>query len=235
MIYLYSGTPGSGKSLHLTKDILNYLKYRKALVLCSEPVKIPEKYKQWGEFRKIDKLIITPDELYNIAVEWFSKHKMKEHGILLIIDEAGDIFNPRTWGQAGRMEWLAFFRMHRHYGFDVILAAQEDRQLDRQIRGVIQQEWRHKKLANYGLKGWIFSKILMGNWICCQKKNYSDKIYCGCEWMRGCKKYYNMYNTFEGFNLSDKKIETLHPDEQEQDEIEQEIMEEDAAEQEVSA
>lgn len=198
MIYLYSGTPGSGKSLHLVMDVYNHMWFRKGLVISSERFVLSDKLKR-GEFEHFDKHQLTPDYLIDMAKRWFKDGKVREGNILVVIDEAGDIFNSRTWNDRNRLLWLEFFRMHRHYGMDVILVAQEDKQLDKQIRGVIQCEWNHRKLSNFGMKGKILSLFMLGKWFCCKKIDYHTNTYLGSMWFKGKRKWYDMYNTFDGF------------------------------------
>ena len=56
-----------------------------------------------------------------------------------------------------------FFSQHRKYGYDVTLIAQFDRMIDKQLRGLIEYEYIHRKLSNYGFGGKIMSLIFGGN------------------------------------------------------------------------
>ena len=116
MIKLYSGTPGSGKSLHLAKDIYTDLNRRyDRLVICNfdintELVKYPER------FHYVDNADLTPQAVIKLAREHFSDRPIKENDVCLYIDECQVIFNARTWNEVGRKEWLSFFTQHRKYG-----------------------------------------------------------------------------------------------------------------------
>ena len=55
--------------------------------------------------------------------------------------------------------WLSFFTQHRKYGYLVILVAQNDRMLDRQVRALIEYEEIHRKVSNFGVFGAILKTI----------------------------------------------------------------------------
>ena len=100
---------------------------------------------------------------------WFSKNysdyvgrRVREGEILLVIDEAQLLFNSREWVKSDRAEWCSFFTQHRKLGYEVVLVAQFDRMLDRQIRSLIEYEWIHRKVSNFGNKGKIMSLFCGG-------------------------------------------------------------------------
>ncbi len=67
MIYLFSGTPGSGKSLHATKVVIDYLKRNKP-VICNYSLNLKE-YKNIrpSRFIYVDNSEITPEYLTNFS------------------------------------------------------------------------------------------------------------------------------------------------------------------------
>ena len=78
-------------------------------------------------------------------------YHIKKAQTLIIIDEAQLIFNSRDWnGKNGdRMQWIKFFSQHRKYGYNIILIAQFDRMIDRQIRSLVEYEVAHMKMSNF--------------------------------------------------------------------------------------
>ena len=84
-----------------------------------------------------------------------------EDSILLIIDEAQMLFNPRDWNAKDRIEWLKFFQVHRHFGFSIILVSQSDMMLDKQIRALIEYEEIHRKVSNYGIRGYLLMLLML--------------------------------------------------------------------------
>jgi len=152
-VYLYSGTPGSGKSFHSLEAILNYLRAGK-VVVCNFPVKFTDREIKHGydkRFIYIDTLSINPTRLIEIRNDFVKKgilKESKESEFLCMFDECSIMFNPRDFSRSDRMEWINFLSQHRHYGFEIVLIAQIDRMIDRQIRGLIENEIKHRKLNN---------------------------------------------------------------------------------------
>lgn len=150
MIYLYSGTPGSGKSYHALCDIVYQCK-RGRPVLCNFPVK----------GKNVDYLErMVPDGI----VAWsLSKApgKYKESYSLVCIDEAQLILNSRTWNSKDRLGWNAFFSQHRKLCLDVILISQSDILIDKQVRALIEYEYIHRKALaalDIGVSGLILAE-----------------------------------------------------------------------------
>lgn len=82
---LYSGTPGSGKSLHATDRIRRRLKRGLPVIanynLDKETIPHPEL------FTYLDNTELTPERLVDFARGWFGTHRFGEDRILLVIDE----------------------------------------------------------------------------------------------------------------------------------------------------
>lgn len=159
MIYFFSGTPGSGKSLDMARCILNDLRFNHPVIVNFD-ISLPKR------FKKKENLLhcfnddgITVEYLVNFSQEYFKSHHFKESAISVYLDECQLMFNARTWNEKGRSEWLKFFTNHRHLGFDIILAAQFDRMIDRQIRSLFEYEVIHRKVNSMGLKG-LFFRVL---------------------------------------------------------------------------
>ena len=159
-IWLFSGTPGSYKSYHAVKEVISWLKSGKN-VISNFPVdygRVGVKPRGVYEFWK--NTDITCNNLLKFAEE---HHKPSyKPQTLVVIDEASVFFNPREFGRKDRMQWINFFANHRHFNFEIILITQQDRMLDRQIRGLIEYEVKHRALAKANLITMILSKIFRG-------------------------------------------------------------------------
>lgn len=161
MIYLFSGTPGSGKSLDMARCILNDLRFNRP-VICNFPIQVPWNLKRKKDlFNYWDNDFLCPSNLVKFSNNHWKNRRFKEGGICLYIDECQLLFNARTWNIKGRSDWNAFFTNHRHFGYDIILVAQFDRMIDRQIRSLIEEEVIHRKLNNMGLMGLFFRVIFL--------------------------------------------------------------------------
>lgn len=163
MITLYSGTPGSYKSYHAVCDILNWLKSNRNVI-----TNFPVDYARVGVspkgiYKFCKNTEITPKMLLSFHRE---NHKLSyKPQTLIVIDEASTFFNPREFGRSDRMEWINFFANHRHFNFEVILITQSDKMLDKQIRGLIEYEIKHRALARANLIMWLLSKVFKGLFI----------------------------------------------------------------------
>ena len=162
MIEFYSGTPGSGKSLHVAEKLYYWVRAGLPAVgnFDINLDRIKTRHKKEYVFKRNDEL--TPEFLIAYANEQIKKKgKVKEDSILLVIDECQLMFNARDWTKQGRGEWLHFFTLHRHLGYKIILVAQFDRMIDRQVRSLIEYEYIHRKVSNFGIKGKIVSALAL--------------------------------------------------------------------------
>lgn len=198
MIRLYSGTPGSGKSLHNAKDVINRSRFGKP-VIGNFPCDL-SKYPK-ANYTYVPNYQLNPDFLMNYSREYFKGKRIKEGALLVVIDECQLLFNSRDWQQKGRNEWLSFFTQHRKFGYDITLIAQFDRMIDRQIRGVIEYEYIHRKMSNYGLGGKIMSLFFGGNTFVVVQMWYPLKLKVGSELVHAKKRLYSIYDTFGTFQM----------------------------------
>lgn len=223
LICLYSGTPGSGKSLHQASDIYWWL-HNGHPCLCNFEINldaIKGNRSKFGEFYYISNDILSPELLIKYSMLYFRDHKFKEGSIRLYIDECQIIFNAREWNKKGRKEWLSFFTQHRKYGYDIYLVAQFDRMIDRQIRSLIEYEYVHRKVKNFGRWGFFFNMFSGGSLFVAVKMWYPIKERISSEFFRGHKKYFAIYNTLNTFgsgqeggdlNVTDyKRLDKLSP------------------------
>lgn len=194
MIYFYSGTPGSGKSLHVAKDIYTKLFIKKQNVIANFDInrEIYNKKKKKGKFTYISNSDLTPKIFYEYAKD---HHVLgKESQTLVIIDECQILFNPRSWTDKNRIDWINFFTQHRKWGYNFILISQFDRLVDRQIRALFEYEIKHRKVNNF--KG---AKLIPINTFVAVEYWYGVKERIGCEFFTYKNKYGRLYDTFKNF------------------------------------
>lgn len=204
MIYFYSGTPGSGKSLHVAQDIYSYIRRGKT-VIANFDINygiIPGNKK--GYFFPRDNSELSPAWLIDFAL---LAHKRNERGAiiekqtLLVIDECQLIFNCRSWSDKQRTAWGAFFTQHRKYGYTIILISQFDRLIDRQIRSLIEYEYKHRVVNNFGIGGLLCSLFLLGRPVFVSVEYwYGVKEKVGVSFFFGRKKYYRLYDSYKLFD-----------------------------------
>lgn len=154
MITLYTGTPGSGKSMHATEKIIDALLSGKVVIANYSLDLTAFKKVRPSRFIYMDNSEMTPEYFTEFSQTAFKRGK--EGQGLIVVDEAAILFNCRDFGRRDRDRWIKFFAMHRHYGWDVLLITQFDRMLDRQIRSLVEYEVIHRRVDNAGKYGKLF-------------------------------------------------------------------------------
>ena len=87
--------------------------------------------------------------------------------------------------------------LHRHYGYDIILIAQFDHRIDRQIRSLIEYEYIHRKVSNFGLRGKFLCAVMLSPKLFISVKVwYPMKEKVGSEFFKCKRKYYSLYDTY---------------------------------------
>lgn len=227
MIYMFDGVPGSGKSLHLAREVVNALRSGKNVIAnfdFRDDLVKPRKNKSLGQFIRVSNDELLNNYIYQkkgidyrkapsrdmgfsalLGLEGFARNYHRknadgdilEHQTLICIDECQDIFNTRTWNRADRLAWCSFFRMHRHMGYDVILASQDDKVVDKQIRAVLQTRITHRNVKNLKTFGFILW-LLAGRDLFAESESiYSIKGKAGhvnTKYTKG-RKYYKYYRS----------------------------------------
>jgi len=226
MIYFYSGTPGSGKSLQVAKDIVSKLKIKKQNVIANMDINMDYiqrglfgRKKKTGRFFYIRNKYMTPDFLYKYAMKYHVKGK--EGQTLLVIDEAQMVFSPtvvklkcQEFGcKDYRVQWLDFFTQHRHLGYNIILISQFDRLIDAQVRCLFEYNVIHRKVNNFKI-GWILSVFRLSAF-CAVHYWYGVNQKCGANWFFYSNRYSKIYDSYKKFDeikndmnkkLSEKKV-----------------------------
>lgn len=203
MISLYTGTPGSGKSLHCAAEIYKRICRGKNVIANFDinMTAIPLK-KRKGIFVFIDNSDLTPELLIDLA---YSFHKRNINGnivegqTMLVIDECQVMFGNRDWQAKGRNEWNEFFRQHRKYGYNAILITQFDRIIDRQILGTVEYEVVHRKASNYKTLGFMLGLAFGGRLFVAIERYYCIKEKNDAEWFVMRRKYARLYDSYRTF------------------------------------
>ena len=198
-IDLYSGTPGSGKSLHAAKTITDW--FHKGKPVISNFGLDLTRFSN-AHHVCVDDDDLTPDYLVKYSQTYFGGRKLSkkdEDTILLVVDECQLIFNSREYQKKDRKSWIKFFSTHRHLGYHVILIAQMDKMLDKQIRGLIEYEYIHRKLSNFGKAGKLLTGFLHVEMFTAVQMWYPLKLKIGTTMFRAKKKYYSIYDSYASF------------------------------------
>lgn len=205
MISLYTGTPGSGKSLDVARITRSRLKYGFNVIGTMYVNKdMVSGYK--GRYYFVDIYSMRPADFIEYSRKYLKKGK--EGQCLIVIDECQRIFNSRDWNKTDRRAWNDFFQVHRHFGYNVLLITQYDRLIDRQLRALVEYEYIHRKVSNFGVKGFILSCLAGGKLFIVVSQWYPLKERTGVQFFVYRKRlsaFYDSYmafddNTTAGFN-----------------------------------
>lgn len=229
MISFFTGTPGSGKSFHLAKLVFEKLRYENINIIANFDINLENvaltrigwiktqiteltrgkiKFKKYnkaklrGQFFYWDNSQITVKNLLLFAKQHHQRKQKRvdEAQTLVLIDEAGIVFNCRGFSDRSRAEWVRFFAKHRHYNFDVVLACQFDRQVDKQIRCCVEYDQQHRKLKNYQVLGWILSTLAGGNLFVICENWYMSRLKVGNHVLRYNNRIASLYDTLCDFD-----------------------------------
>lgn len=201
-IYLYTGTPGSGKSYNVARDICRKLSKKTDNFVLANFAINTEKISFFSDadkkynFEYFNSLDLKP----TYFVDFFKKNlkKGKENQALIVIDEAQLIFNSREWqSSVDRMGWIQFFSQHRKFGYNIILVTQNDRMIDRQIRSLAEYEVVHRKINNFKMGLLPFTTFIS------IKKWYGIRETVSKEIFIYRKKIANLYDSYQDWERLD--------------------------------
>lgn len=196
MIYLYTGSPGSGKSLHMAEEIYWHVKMRRPVVANFEID--TSLFKDASSFHYVPDEEWRPETFDIIAREYFANHAFREGAIHLYWDEAQVKLNSRSWRD--NQFWVPFFTQHRKLGYDVVMVCQHHEMLDKQVRSIVEYEVNHRKVNNVGFFGRVVGLFALGHpVVCAVTRWYGQKMRLSASWMLGRGKYYRLYDTYKLF------------------------------------
>lgn len=200
-ISLFTGTPGSGKTLHLTDIVLSDLE-RGVNVISNYNINV-DHIKCKGIYTYLPDDKITVRYLINFAR--LNHKKGKEGSTKIVLDEAQLKFNARAWQEKNRVLWNKFFTVHRHLGYDIILATQKDAYLDSQVRGLIEYEFKHRNIKKSKL-----GKIIpfLPNWFITIQYWYENKQKINVSYFLLKDKVAKAYDSYVMFDKIVKELGT---------------------------
>lgn len=164
MIDLVTGPPGAGKSYYAMREIANAI-IEGRFVATNVPLRedfaeyiarrAAIRYvKFWTRRRwrrEIRNRVHVSDDLGELLSLRIAPDELREGAGLLVLDEAHNWMNARTWTSRDRAAIVRFFTQHRKLGWDVILIAQRAEMIDAQVRGNFEH---HVELRNLKRVRW---------------------------------------------------------------------------------
>lgn len=168
MINLIIGRPGGGKSYEAVKyHILPAIKAGRKIIT-NLPLNLDMFVQVFGaDVSKLITIVKTEyDDFGNLnrpfsKVEDYQDEWRSEDGAiapLVVVDEAHMVI-PTTGTDIKLLEFLS---MHRHYGYDIIYISQSDRKLHRDVRDMVQMQYRCSKNTALGSQQTYTQKVQDG-------------------------------------------------------------------------
>lgn len=206
MISMYTGSVGSGKSYHALELGMEWI--RKKHVIANFPIIPPKAWTKRGK-KKWEKKVDRWTYMEEISVEYLMALSLengwygKESSCMVLIDEAGIMFNSRDWQSArgARMKWIKFLSQSRKFGYDFVFVCQMDRMIDKQIRGLCEYEVKHLKANNAIFFKWLSMfkiTLFMYNY-----RWYQTKVKGNLRFSIYRPSVGNRYDTMRVFNLEE--------------------------------
>lgn len=226
MIYFVNGRPGGGKSLFMAEKIYKQIKRGKNVIAnfeinmdyfekCRHPEKLGKFiYVSNAELTTQAYLNIKPTEkkfsyidgLWGYALNFHDlSDKGKKVQTILILDECALLFNSRTFSARDRLAWLDLFVNHRKLRYDIYLIAQDEKQIDKQIREMFQKEVECRDVGKIKIFGKFLSLLAGGSLFVRINRDYtlvsgfskknareSARYYTG-------RKYFKFYDSYKLF------------------------------------
>jgi hypothetical protein len=157
MITLLEGTPGSGKSYYAVADyLLPWLRAGRRLYVAVD-----------GFY--LDRLALfegrSLPELQNQVTLWTDRTAIPslllsiEPGSAVCLDEAQTIFRAKEKVPGEILRWL---ETHRHYGVDLLLMAQDYRQLTSGVTRLVESTIKFRRMERFGMRR-RFQGFVRGN------------------------------------------------------------------------
>lgn len=226
MIYFINGRPGGGKSLYMAEKIYKKMK-RGTNVIANFEINMdyfkkcrhPEKL---GRFIFVSNEELTTQAYLNIDprkkkfsyIDGFWGYALNFHDLsdkgkdvqtIVVLDECGLLFNSRTFSARDRLSWLDLFVNHRKLKYDIYLVAQDEKQIDKQIREMFQKEVECRDISRMKIFGKFLSLLAGGSLFVRINRDYtlmsgfskknareSAQYYTG-------RKYFKFYDSYKLF------------------------------------
>lgn len=205
-IDVYTGVPGSGKSLHAAREVRFALdrRYPRPVIANWQlsrdaPVAHPE------YFHYISNEEMSAGKIIDFANDFWTKTEIpfREDYITLCLDECAIIFNSRRWSDKSRMSYLEFLSQSRKYGVRVLLISQSAKMIDNQFRMLIEREFNHRRISSMGPVGALAAAPFRGRVFLVVRYLFQANERLGMELLTCSRKDIAMYDSYARFERVD--------------------------------
>ena len=144
MIHLITGRPGHGKNIYaltfLEKE--EFINYDKETKTFSSTIDRPLFFIAFDGINIVDSTTAKYEDLDNLPTdqEHDNTSKFPDNSVI-VIDEAHR-YSPKSTNKEGFTSFVSFLKIHRHYGFDFIFITQSQKDLNIDIRNLVENHFR---------------------------------------------------------------------------------------------
>jgi len=144
MIHLITGRPGHGKNIYaLTfleqQEFINYDKETKTF---SSTIDRPLFFIAFDGINIVDSTTAKYEDLDDLPTDQENDNASKfPDNSVIVIDEAHR-YSPKSTNKEGFTSFVSFLKIHRHYGFDFIFITQSQKDLNIDIRNLVENHFR---------------------------------------------------------------------------------------------
>ena len=144
MIHLITGRPGHGKNIYaLTfleqQEFINYDKETKTF---SSTIDRPLFFIAFDGINIVDSTTAKYEDLDDLPTDQENNNNSKfPDNSVIVIDEAHR-YSPKSTNKEGFTSFVSFLKIHRHYGFDFIFIIQSQKDLNIDIRNLVENHFR---------------------------------------------------------------------------------------------
>ena len=144
MIHLITGRPGHGKNIYaltfLEKE--GFINYDKESKTFSSTIDRPLFFIAFDSIDIVDATTAKYEDLDKLPEDQESENRSKfPDNSVIVIDEAHR-YSPRSSNRSGFTGFVSFLKIHRHYGFDFIFITQSQKDLNIDIRNLVENHFR---------------------------------------------------------------------------------------------
>jgi hypothetical protein len=188
LIYLNTGTPGSGKTLSAVKKIIKH----RGPVITNIVLNLPKNSQ--ADITYVETYDLDPKRLFKFYKDKKPKH---EGELLFVFDEAQQVLGCRDWNSEDRKAWISFMMEHRKLRYSVILICQWSKMLDKQIVPLVDYEWCYRRMSRFGMFGFFVFILTLGEKYLVVEKYKPLEMVIGKHLSMVGRKYYKYYNSYQ--------------------------------------
>ena len=144
MIHLITGRPGHGKNIYALTFLeqQEFINYDKETRTFSSTIDRPLFFIAFDGINIVDSTTAKYEDLDDLPTDQENDNNSKfPDNSVIVIDEAHR-YSPKSTNKEGFTSFVSFLKIHRHFGFDFIFITQSQKDLNIDIRNLVENHFR---------------------------------------------------------------------------------------------